>query len=320
MRSTIRQFNSITLLTALEASRQPIFLLLTTVVILFIGMLPLLITHVIGDADRVIRDSALAVQFVSGLVLGCYAATSTITRELHQGTLASILSKPVGRTLFFLAKFAGVTLIMIVFAVTTTLATMLSVRTVAEPYVLDWWGIGPIFISVLLAYLWAGLQNFFMRIPFVSRTYLLVSIAVVGAFLVSCFVPAYDENPGFAVAIPWNIVPAGLLIGLSMVLLSAFAVSLATRMDLVPTLTLCLTIFLLGLMSDYLFGRQADVHWIFALLHGILPNWQHFWATDALKGHGIPWRYTGDVAVYVALYSAVVLSGGLYFFKRMEVK
>lgn len=320
MRSTLRQFNSITLLTALEASRQPIFLLLTTVVILFIGMLPLLITHVIGDADRVIRDSALAVQLVSGLVLGCYAATSTITRELHQGTLASILSKPVGRTLFFLAKYAGVALIMMIFATTTTMATMLSVRTVAETHVLDWWGIAPIFVAVVLAYLWAGLQNFFMRTPFVSRTYLLVAIAVTGAFLVSCLVPSHDETPGFASAIPWNIAPAGLLLGMAMVLLSAFAVSLATRMDLVPTLTLCFTVFLLGLMSDYLFGRQSDVHWIYALIHGIVPNWQHFWAVDALKGDGIPWRYTGGVALYVFLYSAVVLSGGLYFFKRMEVK
>ena len=90
MRTTQRQFSSITRLTALEASRQPIFLLLTTVVILFIGLLPLLITHVIGDADRVIRDSALAVQLVSGLVLGCYAATSTITRELLRGVLGSL--------------------------------------------------------------------------------------------------------------------------------------------------------------------------------------------------------------------------------------
>ena len=320
MRTTQRQFSSITRLTALEASRQPIFLLLTTVVILFIGLLPLLITHVIGDADRVIRDSALAVQLVSGLVLGCYAATATITRELHKGTLASILSKPVGRTLFFLAKFAGVALIMVIFAATTTLATMLSVRTVAEPYVYDWWGIGPLFVSVLLAYAWAGLQNFFMRTPFVSRTYLLVTIAVAAAFLVSCLVPAEGSSEGFASALPWNIVPAGLLIGLAMVLLSAFAVTLAIRMDLVPTLTLCFTIFLLGLMSDYLFGRQADVHWFFALLHGIVPNWQHFWAVDALKGNGIPWSYTANVAVYVALYSAVVLSGGLYLFKRMEVK
>jgi len=328
----IKQFFGITLLTALEASRQPIFLLLTTSVIVFIALLPLLITHVVGESSRIVRDSALAVQLVSGLVLGCYAATSTITREIRRGTLASIISKPVSRWLFFIAKFSGVTLILLVFVAITTLATMLSVRTAAITFSFDWWGIGPLLIGVLLAYGLAGLQNYIFRYPFVSRAYWLLTMAIIIAFVISCFVPAHydltghhhghqlDSSDSPLSAIPWHILPAGLLIGLAMILLNSFAVSLAIRFELITTISLCISIFLLGLMSDYLFGQRTDENTLFSLIYGLLPNWQHFWAVDALNGKGIPWAYTALVAVYTAVYSMVVLLAGLASFYKMEVK
>jgi len=328
----LKQFFSITLLTSLEASRQPIFLLLTTSVIVFIALLPLLITHVVGESSRIVRDSALAVQLVSGLVLGCYAATSTISREIRRGTLASIISKPVSRWLFFIAKFAGVTLIMLVFAVITTLATMLSVRTAAITFSFDWWGIGPLLFGVLLAYGLAGVQNYISRYPFVSRAYWLLTMAIIIAFVISCFIPAHYEITGHlhghqheadtsqSSVIPWNILPAGILIGLAMILLNSFAVSLAIRFELITTISVCMGVFLLGLMSDYLFGQHADDSALFSIIYGFLPNWQHYWAVDALNQNGIPWAYTGLVAVYTGVYSTVVLLAGLASFYKMEVK
>lgn len=315
MQTGANQFFTIARMTALEASRQPIFLLLTTSVVLIIGLLPLTITHVIGDSARIVRDSALALQLVSGLILACFAATSTITRELRKGTLASIISKPIPRALFFLAKFAGVAAIMFTYALTTTLATMLATRTAAVPFYHDWWGVGPLLAALPLAYLWSGLQNYLRQIPFVSRAYLVLTLCVAGAFAVSAFIPAQGEP-----AIPWEIFPAGLLIALAMILISAFAVSLATRLEMVPTLSICLGIFLAGLMSDYFFGARAATSKVFATLYALLPNWQHYWAVDALHGGGIPWIYTAGVAAYTALYGLAILAAGLWVFNNMEVK
>lgn len=315
MQTGANQFFTIARMTALEASRQPIFLLLTTSVVLFIGLLPLSITHVIGDSARIVRDSALALQLVSGLILACFAATSTITRELRKGTLASIISKPIPRALFFLAKFAGVAAIMFTYALTTTLAIMLATRTAAVPFYHDWWGVGPLLAALPLAYLWSGLQNYLHQIPFVSRAYLVLTLCVAGAFAVSAFIPAQGEP-----AIPWEIFPAGLLIALAMILISAFAVSLATRLEMVPTLSICLGIFLAGLMSDYFFGARAATSKVFATLYALLPNWQHYWAVDALHGGGIPWIYTAGVAAYTALYGLAILAAGLWVFNNMEVK
>lgn len=316
MQTGVNQFLTIARMTALEASRQPIFLLLTTSVVLFIGLLPLTITHVIGDSARIVRDSALALQLVSGLILACFAATSTITRELRKGTLASIISKPIPRALFFLAKFAGVVAIMFTYALTTTLATMLATRTAAIPFFHDWWGVGPLFAALLLAYLWSGLQNFLRQIPFVSRAYLTLSLGVIAAFIVSACMPAAHGEP----AIPWPVFPAGLLIGFAMILICAFAVSLATRLEMVPTLSICLGIFLAGLMSDYFFGARAATSAGYATLYALLPNWQHYWAVDALHGGGIPWIYTAGVAAYTVLYGVAILAAGLWTFNNMEVK
>jgi ABC-type transport system involved in multi-copper enzyme maturation permease subunit len=320
VRQSIHQLITIARLTALEASRQPIFLLLTTSVIVFIGLMPVLITHVIGDAARMVRDSALALQLVSGLILACYAASATITRELRQGTLASIVSKPIPRELFLLAKFAGVAFIMAAYALTTTLATMLSVRTASIAFVYDWWGIGPLLAAVLLAYVWSALQNFITRVPFVSRAYLTLTIAVIAAFLVSCLIPPEFGEEAFGAALPWNIIPAGILLAMAMMLFSALAVALATRLDMLPTVSLCLGLLLAGMMSDYLLGARANDGILFALLYALLPNWQHYWAIDALHNGSIPLNYVGSAAIYTIVYGSAVLAAGLLSFRTMEVK
>ena len=333
MRRAVQQFLSIASLTALEASRQPIYLLLTTTSILFIALLPLIITHVISDSARMVRDSSLAVLFVTGLILGCYAATATISHELKKGTLASIVTKPVNRILFFLAKFSGVAIIMLVYSAITTMATMLSTRTAATTFQYDWWGIGPLLIALLIAYAWGGWLNYRQRTPFVSKAFWLVTFAVVIAFAASAMVQTepvlaghHGHNHGpvevraAETAIPWNIVPAGMLIGLAILLICAFAATLSLKFDLIPTVSVCFVIFIVGLMSDYLFGQHADENWLYGLIYGLMPNWQHFWAVDAIGRNGIPWAYTLQAAGYAAVYATVVLSAGIATFYRMEVK
>ena len=115
-------------MTALEAMRQPILLLLTLSNVAFIALLPFVITHVLGESVRIVRDSAMALHFVGGLLMGSYAACAALSGEIRRGTASAILSKPVDRVIFFLAKFAGVAVVMILFSIATTIATILSTR------------------------------------------------------------------------------------------------------------------------------------------------------------------------------------------------
>ena len=74
-------------------------------------------------------------------------------------------------------------------------------------------------------------------------------------------------------------------------------------------------------MSDYLFGRFRDANMAAAWAYALFPNWQHFWACDALdNGGSIPWRYILNAAVYGAAYAAGVLSLGMVSFRHAELK
>ena len=320
MRSTLQQLTAIARQTMMEASRQPVFLLLSALTLLFIALLPILITHMIGESSRIIRDSSLALLWMAGLLLGGFGAGSTLSRELRRGTLASVLSKPMTRETFFLAKFLGVALVMLAYTAAATMAAMLATRSAAIPFRTDWWGIGPLIAGILAAFALAGLQNFLFRTPFVSRAFLYLLLGVTAAFLTSCLIGPDHNLGGFGHAIPWNILPAGALLALAILVLTAIAVTLATRFDITGTMLLCAAAFLLGLMSDYLLGQRAPDHLLYAIGYHIVPNWQVFWAVDALVLGAIPWSYVASVAAYTSLYLAATLALGLALFRNLEVK
>lgn len=321
MRLRAKQFLTITGLTAVEALRQPICLLLVTTCVAFIAFLPFLITHTLGDSDKLVRDSALALHFVCGLLLGGYSACSSLAHELRRGTAASVLSKPVCRETFFLAKYCGVAIAMVLFCAAMSLATILATRTSAMDFGIDWWAAGPLLAAIPVAFALAAVKNYFTKRPFVSSAFGLLLFALIVSFVITGFVDPRGEWVPFGSGLPLKIIPASVLITFAILVLCAVAVSLATRLDTVSTLTLCSAVFILGLMSDYLFGRHAGEHAWAGLLHTVIPNWQHFWAADALTGEGIvPWAYVLHAGSYALLYLAAVLCLGMLAFKRLEIK
>jgi len=317
----IRQIISIARLTAIEAIRKPIFLLVSTTCILFIALLPLLITHTLGESGKLVRDSALALQFVCGLILGSYAACSSLTQEIRRGTVASVLSKPVSRELFFFAKFVGLALVMIVFSAATAIATLLSTRMASINYGIDWWAGAPLLLAILAAYLFAGIRNYWAGRPFVSSAFVTLFLMLLLAFMVAGFIGPDGKFTSFAGSFSLHVLPANILIGFAILMLTAIALSLAIRFDVVPTLAVCSVVFLIGLMSDYLFGRHADHSIIAAIFYRIIPNWQDFWLTDALSAHGvIPWSYVAWASVYGTLYLLGILCIGMAVFRHTEVR
>jgi hypothetical protein len=92
-------------------------------------------------------------------------------------------------------------------------------------------------------------------------------------------------------------------------------------MNAVTTVSLCSLIFVLGLMSDYYFGRNADNSMICLFLYRLLPNWQHFWLVDALGDGGIiPLVYILKTGVYTVTYTAGVLLLGMFSFRHAEIQ
>lgn len=321
MRWRIRPWAAIAHIGMLEIIRQPLFLLMGAFAIAFISLLPLVLTQTLGEAARLVRDNGLAVHFTFGLVLAAYAASATLTREVAGGTAALVLSKPVSRSIFFLAKFTGAAAAVSLFSLGAGLATLLSVRMATGYFTLDWWAGAPLLAATPFAFVIGGVLNYRDRGPFGSRTFLGMLILLGAALLWAAWVDPTGHRGPFGAHLDFRLVPAMVLIHLSLLVLTGLAALLATRLDTVPTMTLCGTAFVLGLMSDQLFGRHAGQSMIAAVLYILLPNGQHFWLADALVGEGrIPWPYVGYASLYAGLYLGATLLLGMAVFRKAELR
>jgi len=324
-----RQFLSLASLTSLEAIRQPIFLLLVSANVVCTALVPMVLMHHFGEEGKLARDSGLALQFVFGLLITGYAASSSLAREMRKGTASAVLSKPVSRDLFFLAKFAGIAVIVLAFSTCSVAATLLAER-ISEKFVSS----RPAFLYVTdvrtgalllaapaVACLVAGALNFFFRSPFESTAFGLLLATVLGVFFSSGFFDRAGRIAPFAFEVDWRILPAGVLVTLALLVLAAVALGLSTRFRTFPTLSICAALFFLGLVSDYLLGRRADTSLLAKGLYRAVPNWQHFWVSDALTGGGtIPVEYVLSAGLYAGLCCAGVLFLGLWSFHRAETE
>ena len=324
----LRQFFALAGLAALEAIRQPILLLLTVTCVLATTLTPLTLMHNFGEDGKLARDGGLAFHLVFGLFVAAYAAGSSLSREMRGGTASAVLSKPVSREVFFVAKFAGIAAVVVAFSLCATIATLMSER-IAEHFVVtsrqagfstDWAAGRLLLAAPAAACLIAGLLNYAARRPFQSTAYGLLIVCLLAAFWVSGFFDRSGHWAPLDFGVQWRIAPVSLLVTLALVMLAALAVSLATRLDTVPTLSVCGGVFLLGLVSDHLFGGPGAGP-AARLLHGVIPNWQHFWLCDALDGGGsVTWSYVLKAAGYAAVSAAACLLFGIVSFRHAEVK
>ena len=104
--------------------------------------------------------------------------------------------------------------------------------------------------------------------------------------------------------------------------LAGLALACSTRYEVIPTLAICSAVFLLGLMSDYLFGTRANEgSWWAHGLYAITPNWQLFWLADTLEPGkpGVPWSYVAKSFGYVVGYLGASLCLALILFEDREL-
>jgi hypothetical protein len=314
------QFFAIARLTAIEAIRRPVFLLVSLSGIAGIVLMPLLLNYTLGDSARIVRDSALALFFCGGLLLAASAAGETLARELRRGTAAAILAKPVARPLFLLSKTAGIFAALFLYSLAALAATLLAVRAGASDLSLDWTAAIPALLALVLAPALAGAWNHRTRRPFTSAAFFLLLVFLLLAMAVSACFPTPLDHLVFPANFPWPLLRVGLLLYFSLCMAAALAITLATRLQVTPVLLLCAGLFLFGLMGDYFLGPRLDVSLAARGAYAILPNVQAFWLLDALDAATpIPTAYLGLAAAYAAAWSAAVLALGLASFQRLEI-
>jgi ABC-type transport system involved in multi-copper enzyme maturation permease subunit len=324
----IRQFLTLAGLTAAEAIRQPVCLMLTTACVLSTALVPVLLMNQLGEQGKLVRDGGLAFHFVYGLLVAAFSASASIGREVRRGTVSSILAKPVSRELFFLAKYAGLLVVLLAFSFCATTATLLAERVsekfVQTPtftaWVIDWQTGTLLLLTPAVSLLAAAALNWRFRRPFESSAFLLLMgllaalMAVVGLFNRDGSFGPYQPN------LLWRMLPASALIALALGTIGAVALAISTRLTVVPTITLCGGILAFGFMSDHLFGAAAVSSPVARVVYTLLPNWQHFWVVDFLRNGGtVPGLYCAQAALYGALYAGAALMAGIALFRHAQV-
>jgi ABC-type transport system involved in multi-copper enzyme maturation permease subunit len=262
----MRQFITIATNAFMELVRQPVFLLLTTSSAAFEIFLATPYYFAFGDEPKLVKNSTLAVMLLAGLFGAVLSASASLAREIRAGTVLAVLSKPVGRSQFLLAKYAGLAAALALLSYVNLVAALLASRMGFDAYgSTDLFALGVFALAVVIAYLLGGFSNFFLRRPFVSDAVFCLVVMATVAFVVIGFYSKEGKPQAFGTGVDWQVVPAGLLILFAVWILAGLALACSTRLDMIPTLAVCSALFLLGIMSDYLFGRRADPVWRYDL-------------------------------------------------------
>jgi len=319
----MRQFLTIGANAFMELVRQPVFLLLMTSSAIFTVFLATPYYFAFGDEPKLVKNSTLAVMLLTGMLGAVLGASASLAREIRAGTALAVLSKPVGRTQFLLAKYAGVAAAITVMAYVNLAACLLASRMAFDAYgSTDKFALGLFILGMLVAYGLGGFSNFFLRRPFVSDTLFCLVILVTVAFIGINFFNKDGQSQAFGTGVDWRMVPAGILVLFALWILAGLALACSTRLDMIPTLTVCSAFFILGTMSDYVFGRPAQSgSWWATVLYAVMPNWQLFWLVDALETGKTTfhWDYVVKALGYVVAYVGAALAVAVALFEEREL-
>jgi ABC-type transport system involved in multi-copper enzyme maturation permease subunit len=258
----MRQFITIATNAFMELVRQPVFLLLMTSSAMFEIFLATPYYFAFGDEPRLVKNSTLAVMLLAGLFGAVLSASASLAREIRTGTALAVLSKPVGRMQFLLAKYAGLTAALALLTYVNLVAALVASRMAFDAYgSTDLKAVAIFSGGVVIAYALGGFSNFFLRRPFVSNAVFALLVMVTLAAFAIFYFTTQKQSANEMAAVDWRLVPAAVLILFALWILAALALACSTRFDMIPTLAICSALFLMGIMSDYLFGRRAEPVW-----------------------------------------------------------
>ncbi len=266
--------------TFVESIRQPIFFVL----VILSGVLQWLNTwgtgfsmasstttsEVAGD-NKLLLDIGLATVFVCGMLLAAFTATAVVSREIENKTVLTVVSKPIGRPTLILGKYLGVagaillaTLVMLVFLL---MAIRHGVMSIASDR-LD----GPVFAftfgAVALAVVLAIVTNYLYGWPFSQTCILTMAPAVsLGYFMVLLLSKQWHWQPITSDLKP-QVLIACVSVVIALLVMTALATAISTRLGQVMTIVVCAGAFVFGLMSNHFIGRHAfHNEWIGIIQH-----------------------------------------------------
>lgn len=251
-----------------ESIRQPIFFVL----VLLAGIFQVFLTwstafsmgystsaEVHGD-NKQLLEIGLATVFTFGMLLAAFVATAVVSREIENKTVLTVVSKPVGRPALVIGKFLGVAGAILIAVVLMLLFLLLSIRhgvmsTAADdldgPVIV--FGIGAALIAMGVGIVGNYLYGWHFSQASMMTMAPLMLLAYAG---VLCMGKGWTLQAPFTDLKPQVMTACAALV-IALMVLTAVAASVSTRLGQVMTIVVCVGVFLAGLLSNHYFGRRA---------------------------------------------------------------
>lgn len=225
--------------------------------------------------NKLLLDMGLATVLVICTLLAAFIATNVLSKEIENKTALTVISKPVGRPLFIFGKFLGVSAAMSMAFVTLVAFFLLAMKhevmsTARDEF--NWavllTGFGALIVSTA-AGIWG---NFFYGWVFSSTATRVLAPLAIGAWGVTLLlerdfsVRDFSAENYISEVVQPQVLLASLCVLMAMLVLTALAVCVSTRLGQVMTIVVCAGVFIGGLMSNYLLGRYAFVNDHFAVV------------------------------------------------------
>ncbi len=340
-----------------ESIRQPIYVVLILLGSLAMVINPQLAAYTMEDDNKLLIDMGLSTIFLISLLLAAFTATGVFSNEIENKTVLTVVSKPVGRPLFVIGKYIGISaaisaaffLLSIVLALTIRHRVMSTASDHFDmPVILFGFG------GVLVALIVATAANYLYGRVFSSTFTVCLLITQTLAFVMVLLI---DKKWGLQSPLTDFTVHDGELaqvaVGLGLVfqavlVLTGVAVAASTRLGQVMTLLICFGVFMLGLASnslsqmvnmrlsipagmDYYHILSVILHAEIALyqkviytaaklIYMVIPNLQFFWTADAItQGTPVTAGLFGLVSGYAVLQIVAVIAIAIALFQNREV-
>ncbi len=299
-----------------ESVREPVYFLMLLAALAMIANYPWATLYVFSEQLKLVVDSSMATTLLFGMVAGVLCASHTVAREMRNGTVLLLLSKPVRRFSFIAGKITGIAAAVLLFTTICNFGSIISVYIATDQFRMEL-GIYYAFLGLIVAACLAGCVANFWRGSSFPEIAGYAFFILVPAFAAWCILTR--EAP--TLSLP-DLGRALTLIALSTVPMTTLAVVFAIRFDVVANLAICTGLFFLGLISSYLFQRPTDSEFfglVLAFFYAVVPNWQYFWLADAIAvNRAIPAEYVWGCALYVALYVLIASMWAIALFQNKE--
>jgi hypothetical protein len=252
------QLRSIAINTFFESIRQPIVSVVLVIVTIALILSNPLSAFTMEDDQRMLIDIGMATVFLGGALLAAFVATGVLTREIENRTALTVVSKPVSRPWFVIGKFLGVGGALLLATLYMSFVFLLVEQHTVLQTVRDPVHVPVIVFGVSAAILGIGGAvwcNFFYNKNFTSFAILFTTPLAGLAYLFSLLF-RHDFSPRpIASSFDPNMWLGLIALMIAVLVLTAIAIAASARLGQMMTLVITLGLFLLGLLSDWFFGR-----------------------------------------------------------------